>query len=488
MTIEQLWKILKKQWKFILLCFLLGGIGTFGGSKLMKPVYQSTTLIRVSVSSGTSQASYDNLLASEELVATEADLATSTPVLSEVASHYPGLTVSVLVTEVSATPKANTQLFGIAVTDPSPTQAATLANDIAGTLIKQQLQAIGQQNSQAQQNLQLNIDQTAKQINQTTAQISALQASKTDQTQISLLQAKLTGLQQQYSQWQSALAQLELSQAQSGKIMQITQPAEPTSKPVRPNIPLNTGGGLLVGLFLGVLLALLIEQLDTHVRTPEELTQLLAWPTLATIWRHDSAKMENLIGPTGHEPNAEAYRILRTNIGFLGVDKPVRSIIVTSALPGEGKSTIAANLAIFMARAGKNTLLIDVDLRRPMQHTLFNLPQERAGLSNAVLALGRPKPPQSPFPQIMKMPPQNGITPYTLLEQQYGDIDPHTFLEPFVCGVGIPNLWVMPSGPLPPNPSEFLESQSTKRLLAVAADCGVEMLIIDAPPLTGVKV
>src|SRR5436305_5810619 len=153
MTIEQLWKILKKQWKFILLCFLLGGIGTFGGSKLMKPVYQSTTLIRVSVSSGTSQASYDNLLASEELVATEADLATSTPVLSEVASHYPGLTVSVLVTEVSATPKANTQLFGIAVTDPSPTQAATLANDIAGTLIKQQLQAIGQQNSQAQQNL-----------------------------------------------------------------------------------------------------------------------------------------------------------------------------------------------------------------------------------------------------------------------------------------------------------------------------------------------
>ena len=481
MTFEQFWTILIKQWKLVVICFLFVGMGAFAVSKLMKPLYQSSVLVQVYIrSSNNNQADYTNLLASDQLVQTESTLAVSISVLSEVASNYPGLTVNVLAGEVSSSPKINTQLFEIDVVDPSPSRAASLANDIAATLIKQQLQTTQQDNAQAQQQIQQNIDLTSQQIDDTTTKISALQAKGGNQGQIALLQAQLSGLQQHYSQWQTALAQLELTQAQSGNPLRVAQPAQPASSPVRPDIRLNTGGGLLVGLLLGILLALLYEQLDTRVRTTEELTQLLAWPVLATVWRAKSSDQQDVINPAGRDINAEAYRILRTNIGFSSLDKPLRSLVVTSAQPRDGKSAIAANLAIFMARAGKNTLLIDADLHRPTQHTLFHLTPEKLGLSNAVMALSMPGVPTTPsyhqfLPNTSTLQPQGGPTATNLS------------LEPFVHAVGIPNLWVMPSGPLPPNPSELFESKVMQRFLTVIENCGIEVVIFDTPPLLGLS-
>ena len=196
----------------------------------------------------------------------------------------------------------------------------------------------------------------------------------------------MSGLQQQYSQLQTALAQLELTQAQNGDPYTVSQPAQPADIPIRPNTLLYTGVGLLVGLLLGILLAMLYERLDTRVRTPEGITQVMGWPVLATIWRANSSDAEEVINPTGHNVNIEPFRILRTNIGFSSLDKPLHSLVVTSAQPRDGKSAIAANVAIFMARAGKTTLLIDADLRRPTQHVLFHLSPDKLGLSNAVLA------------------------------------------------------------------------------------------------------
>src|ERR1700731_3492436 len=103
MKLEQYWAILVKQWRLILICFLITGLGAFIGSKLMQPLYQSSALVQVTVSSGNNnQANYDNLLASEQLVQTEATLATSYPVLLEVASHYPGLSAIKIAGEVSS--------------------------------------------------------------------------------------------------------------------------------------------------------------------------------------------------------------------------------------------------------------------------------------------------------------------------------------------------------------------------------------------------
>jgi Mrp family chromosome partitioning ATPase/capsular polysaccharide biosynthesis protein len=481
MTLEQYWTILLKQWKIIVLIFLVGGIGTFIGSKLMKPLYQSSALVQVVVrSSSNTQSAYTDLMASDQLVQTEATLATSDPVLREVAAHYPGLTTSQLASKVSSATKLNTQLFQIDVVDANPQMAASLANNIALTLIQQQQQMQQQSNTQAQQQMQQNIDSTSQKIDATTEKISVLQAKGGNQGQVALLQAQLNGLQQHYSQWQNALAQLELSQAQGGNPLQIVQRAQPASKPVQPRVLVNTGAGFLIGLLVGMLFAVLYEQLDTRIRTPEALTDLLGWPALATVRFAKSSNKEDVINPDGRDTNAEAYRILRTNIGFAGIDKPLHTLMVTSAQPHDGKSVIAANLAIFMARAGKPTLLIDADLRRPMQHILFSLPVNGMGMSNAILALSAPgmgatKPlNSSPYHKPSFQPLESAATS-------------RLSLGPFVHAVSIPNLYIMPTGPLPPNPPELLDSKAMRQFLDVIKDCGVEAVIIDAPPIVGLS-
>jgi capsular exopolysaccharide synthesis family protein len=411
MSLEQYVSIVKKHWKLIFICFVLVGAGAFTGSKFMTPFYQSTALVEIAIRSGTNQIDYSSLLASDQLVQTEAILAASDPVLREVASHYSGLSAEQLATEVTASSRPSTQLFEIDVQDPSPTRAAALANDVATTLIKQQ-------NEQIQQ--------------------------RSIQSDVYLLPV---------------------------------QTAQPNPIRVRPNTLLYTGAGLLAGLFLGILVAMLFEILDVRVRTPEELTQLLDSPVLATISRASSN--EDIVNPTGRNPNVEAFRILRTNIGFLAVDKPLNTLVVTSAVPRDGKSAVAANLAIFMAAAGKNTLLIDADLRLPVQHEQFGIPGESMGLSNAILAMGTST--------TAHQPAHNQSYASTSVLSSDAPSAPKSLLDPFVYATDIPNLCVMPSGPLPPNPPELLDSKAMQSFFEALASSGAEIVIFDTPPLLGLS-
>jgi len=162
MTLADYWAILIKRWRIVVLCLLLVGSGAAVGSKLTKPLYQSSVLIEVVVRSASNNASdYNNQQASQQLAQTEVMLATSTPVLREVVSHYQGITIGQLESETSAAVSGTTQLFTINVVDPNPETAATLANDVAATLIKQQEQATQQQNAQSQQQIQQNINATS---------------------------------------------------------------------------------------------------------------------------------------------------------------------------------------------------------------------------------------------------------------------------------------------------------------------------------------
>ncbi len=469
MAFRQCWSITKKQWKLIVTCFIIAGLSAFVISKLITPVYQSTVLVMVTVRSANNQSDYSSLLASDQLVQTEAQLAISDPVLREVASHYPGVTVDQLNRQVTSTIKLNTQLFEIDVQDPIPARAAALANDIATTLLRQQLQVTQQDDIRSQQQIQQDIDTTRLQIAGVTTQITTLQGQGGKPQQVAILQAQLTGLQQHYSQWQNALAQLELAEAQNSNFLRIAQPAQPSNAPMRPQVLLNTGVGLLAGLLLGMLLAVFFEQLDTRVRTPEAVARLLDCSVLATIWLENSAK-ETLVNPQEQSANVEAYHILRTNIGLCHIDKSLRSLVVTSALPLEGKSTIAANLAIFMAKAGKETLLIDANLRHPSLHQQFGIPADKMGLSNAVLASS-----QRQFSSPLSLA-SSGSSLASVLS-----------LEPYTYAVGVPNLRVMPSGPLPPNPPDLLASKAMERFFLALAQRRAEVIIIDTPPLLGLS-
>ncbi len=145
---------------------------------------------------------------------------------------------------------------------------------------------------------------------------------------------------------------------------------------------------------------------------------------------------------------AEAYRTLRTNLTFFGaLDRPVETLVVTSAGPGEGKSQVLANLAVTMAQGERRTILVDADLRRPTLHDVFDVSNER-GLTTMIL------------------------------EQQAVD-------EPPLLDVGVENLQLMPSGPLPPNPADILGSGRMERVIGVLKD-RADIVLFDAPPVVAV--
>src|SRR5690349_21822063 len=123
MALEQYLNALVKRWRFVVICVVLLGVGAYFGSKLMKLIYESVSIIQIGFITGTNQSDYNSLLAADQLIQTETTLVTSDPVLREVASHYSGLTIDALAKEVSSAPKANTQLFEIDVLDPSPKRA-----------------------------------------------------------------------------------------------------------------------------------------------------------------------------------------------------------------------------------------------------------------------------------------------------------------------------------------------------------------------------
>jgi capsular exopolysaccharide synthesis family protein len=473
MTFEQFLMKLIKRWKLVVICIVIVGVGAYIGSKLMTPIYQSTALVQIAIRSNLNQADINSLNASNELVPTEAKLAVSDAVLGEVATHYPGLTVQGLSKEVTSTPTLNTQIFEIDVQDKSPTRAADLANDIAATLIKQEAQFDQKVSIQTQQQMQNDLAHTQQLIDSIVKQIEVLKKTPGNDAKIASLNAQLSTFETHFILVEQQLSQVEQTVVQNGNFIRVVQSAQPVWTPLRPNKLLNTGAGLLAGLLLGMSLALLFERLDTRVRTPEALNQLLGWPALATIWQVNSSKGEAVICPTGHNANVERYRILRMNVGFSAIDKPLRTILVTSAGPRDGRSVVAANLAFFMARAGKNTMLIDADLRNPTQHEKFGIPADAEGLSNAILAFSSPTTANAP---------DN--------EQSHTSTSPtvtRVSLDSFIHAADIPNLCVMPAGPLPPNPSELLDSKAMKHVLTALGNGGAEVVIFDTPPLLGLS-
>jgi Mrp family chromosome partitioning ATPase/capsular polysaccharide biosynthesis protein len=475
MTIEMFLAILIKRWWLVLICCIAIGLGAYTGSKLLTPLYQSTALVEVSIRSGNNQSDYTNLLASDQLVQTEAQLATSDPVIREVASRYPPLTVDQVFKKVTATPKLNTQLFGIDVLDSNPTRAAALANEVATVLIEQQNQGVKQDSNQAEQQVQDNLKSTQQQIEQLTIQIATLQAAGGNSVQVAVLQTRLNSLQQHATQWQILLAQLELAKAQSSQsndFLRVVQAAQPQLSPVQPNKLMNTGLGLILGLLLGMLLAVVIEKLDTRVRTPEAITELVGWPVLGSIWHANSTKKKDVLNPEGADIYVESYRILRTSLGFSAIDKSLHTLMVTSALPHEGKSVISANLAIFLAKAGKSTLLIDADLRQPAQSDLFDLSPDELGFSNVILAMSMPNADKS-SPDLKAYSPDSAAPQVSISDAS---------LETYIHSVNIPNLWVMPSGPLPPNPPELLDSKAMQSVLSAIENSEFEIVIFDTTP------
>lgn len=294
-----------------------------------------------------------------------------------------------------------------------------------------------------------------------TAQMSGLPATEAEEARLAqrveTARSVADQLREEYQKARIAEA-VEVGQ------VEIVDRAAIPSKPVGSGRGLKLVLGLVVGLMLGSGAAFLREHLDTAIQHREDVERALGVPSLAVIPRiastphrsrlalargrrqsgDDTDRPASLVAATDlRSSGAEAYRSLRTNLIFSQAVQMLRTVVVTSASPGEGKTTTAANLAVAFAQQGMRVLLVDCDLRKAKLHRVFSLPRE-PGLTEVVLG---------------HVPPEEAIR-----------------------GTTVDRLSVLPSGTLPPNPSELLGGQRMRDLLRVFSQ-SFDLVVLDTAPL-----
>ncbi|MHA7289660.1 tyrosine-protein kinase domain-containing protein [Arthrobacter sp. MDT3-24] len=374
-------RILRRNWMVIVAAMLAGVLVSAGASALVQPTYTASTQLFVAIqNSGSAQELQQGNTFSQARVQSYVKTVT-TPVVLQPAIDSLGLEITAeeLAQQVTATSDLNTVLINISVDDASPVQAAALAKAIASSLI---------------------------------AAIETLERPKNG--------------------------------GSSPVNMSVVTPAEAPKYPSAPNTRLNVLLGLLIGIAIGTTSAILRTTLDNRLRGEADLRRVTPAPLLGGIaFDQDASRKPLLTQAAPQSPRAESFRQLRTNLQFANISGRAKSVLVTSSLPGEGKSTTATNLAIALAQAGQTVCLVDADLRRPMVNEYLGL-DRNAGLTSALL----------------------GLAEVNDLLQLWGD----------------DSLYVLTSGQIPPNPSELLGSQEMQQLI-VGLEQVFDTIIIDAPPL-----
>ena len=223
----------------------------------------------------------------------------------------------------------------------------------------------------------------------------------------------------------------------------VTSPASLPTAPISPNTRVNIALGLLLGLGAGVAYALLREQLDTTVKSETDLAGITNRTNLAMLLYDPESTSNPLIALNQQSIRSEGFRTLRTNLQYVDVDNPPRAVVITSSVPNEGKTTTSCNLAITLAQAGQKVCLVEADLRRPKLADYLGL---EGGVGLVDVLTGR-----------------NELDDVMIAWQR-----------------GL--VTVIPSGPIPPNPSEILASQQMAHVLD-ELKASFDIIVIDAPPL-----
>lgn len=461
--IEYLRIVRRRAW-IVVLCVVLAPCAALAFSLTQSYKYKASaqvllneqnlaaSLAGVQVQNQTAQA------APERVVETQAQLASTPPVAASVL-HVLGLernrTPAQLLASTSIVAEPNADILDISVTDHNATRAVRLVNEYAlqYTLYRRQLDT--QTIVAARTGLE--------------HQISALQARG---EQSGSLYSSLVVKDQELRTMQA----LQTSNASVARKAQTASQVQP--KPVRDGLL-----GLVLGLGLGIGLALAAESIDTRMRSGEMVAERLGLPVLGRL-AEPPGKLQTLnelamlAEPTGLQ--AESFRMLSTSLNFVNLERGARKLMITSAAPSEGKSTTAANLAIALARAGRHTVLVDLDMRRPYMHRFFDL-RGHPGIGDVVV--GNAQLEEACVPIVLAEQSPDGhhsASGYgkdlrvSDLSQPVGNgNDPWTRLE------------VIGAGSTPPNPGEFVGASALGEILGQLSG-KADMVIVDSPPLLGV--
>lgn len=292
----------------------------------------------------------------------------------------------------------------------------------------------------------VNIAETRSRISRLQTIVSGLRADTVDLplelAAIERLESQINLARRTYETFLAQLEQSKLREAiKQGSATVIDRAVD--VEELRASLGRTFGFGVALGLFVGLLAALLLEALDDTFHSPEDLAYYTDVPFLGMVPMLDQPGEDLVTIVAPKSPPAEAYRVLRSNIHFAQADNPARTFLVTSAGAGEGKSMTTANLAVVFAQSGQKVLLIDSDLRRPTLQRRFKVPRD-TGLTNLLI----------------------------------GEMS----LEEVVIEVErVPGLYVMPTGPLPPNPADLLGSDRMIEIIAEATRFA-DIVIFDSPP------
>jgi len=441
--------LLVRKWLWlIILCTVAAAAAAYVVSKNSTPIYQASTKLLVNQSSSNqANLAYQDILMSQQLARTYANLLADRPVVEATAQRL-GLptdqkSLTALQNSISVTPIRDTQLLEVKVEGPDPQLIALVANTLPEVFIAQNQQLQLGRVTGLKTSLETEIANVQEDIARTQANL----ANATDDVQRQRYEASLAQYRSTLSGLVNSYQQIRLAEVQATNNVVVVKPAVPPQTPIRPRTTTNVLLAAVVGAMIAAGAAFLIEYLDDTIKSPDDVARVSGLSTLGAIARlKDAGAQRQLIAwMSSKAPESEAYRTLRTNIQFSSVDKPIRTLVVTSSGPSEGKSTTAANLAIVMAQTGQKVVLVDADLRRPVLHKTFGVPNN-VGITTALLA--------------------------------GDDVDLQSYLQP----TEIDNLMILTSGPIPPNPSELLGSQRMKNVidrLAQAAD----IVIFDTPPV-----
>jgi non-specific protein-tyrosine kinase len=453
MQLQEYIVIIRKWWWLIVLGSLLGGGTGYVASRFETKIYEAKVTLIVGNFVQSANPDPSQLATSQQLAKSYAEIIKREPILRATVEAM-GLNINWagLQGRISTNLVPNTQLFEIRVVDNDPYLAKAIADELVRQLILQSPTTFTPEEEAQRkfvqselQEIQSNITQIRQQIRDQQA-ILDLEVTAEDirkkQEEIEALQARLDNLQRSYA------SLLEFTQEKQINNLTVIEPSAVPTTPVNDNTPFrNAFMSAIFGLIVTAGVGFLIEYLDDTLKTPEDVERVLNLSTLSVIIKNKSANLmaeQGLINQDAFLPSAEAYRILRTNIQYTNPGLSIGTLLVTSSINSEGKSMTAANLAIVIAQTNKRVILVDADLRRPILHKVFKV-SNRVGLSSLLLNQG-----------------------------------PN--LETILARRKTGNLWVLPCGPLPPNPAELLSSAQMESLLAQLRE-HADIVIIDSPPL-----
>ncbi len=433
-------------WLIALLTILAASL-TFVYYWNQSPIYQATSTLIVNEAPDTQAYDVSAVSVNLRLIQTYIEMMTKNPVLREVIANLElGISSGALRDKISVQQVGNTPLITVTVRDTDPQRAADIANELGAVFAQQNQVRQESRYATTKESLQLQLNKTQEQIDSVESALLQLSDAPEDQSERNRLDLILTQYRQTYADTLQSYEQVRLKEAETLSTVITVEMAEPSWGVVSPDITKNTVMGGVVGAMIAIGIIYLVDLFDDTIHGSDDISRILNLPVLGIVRKiNGNPAVVTAVNP--RSPDAEDFRSLRTNIQFASVDYNLRTLLITSATPKDGKSVIASNLSIVLAQGGQKISLIDADLRRPRIHEYMQIPN-KWGLTYLFTAK------DNRLDGVLRKNISMGLS-------------------------------VMTAGGLPPNPAELLGSEKMYHIIADVSDQS-DVIVFDSPPLNAV--